>query len=182
MQEVTSHIHDTRPELCLPPKTNSPLLKYDGQVAVGRLQRSSIHSYACSLVRNQLSWWGLQSSLHLYVAHVHYGSHYNVRLYQWPPDRHTLTPEEQCGWQNMVAPLHSAAGVAFYSWGLPQSVYCSCCCLPPRTNPPFTGASAAAPCVERPHRPACIWLQGRQQLLLHHLLLLLLLLYMLPDS
>jgi hypothetical protein len=40
---------------------------------------SGIPSYACSLVQSELSWWGLKSSLHLHVAHMHYGSHYSVR-------------------------------------------------------------------------------------------------------
>jgi hypothetical protein len=40
---------------------------------------SSIHSYACSLVHSELSCRGLKSSLHLHVAHTHYGSHYSVR-------------------------------------------------------------------------------------------------------
>jgi hypothetical protein len=45
----------------------------------GRLD-SSIHSYACSLVHSELSWWGLQSSLHSHVAHFRAsgGSHYSV--------------------------------------------------------------------------------------------------------
>jgi hypothetical protein len=34
----------------------------------GLLHRSSgIHSYACSLVHTERSWWGLESSLHLHV-------------------------------------------------------------------------------------------------------------------
>jgi hypothetical protein len=43
----------------------------------GRLDSSNssgMHSYACSLVHSELSWWGLKSSLHLHVAHIHYGS------------------------------------------------------------------------------------------------------------
>jgi uncharacterized membrane protein len=40
---------------------------------------SGIYSYACSLVHSELSWWGLKSSLHLHVAHMHYRSHYSVR-------------------------------------------------------------------------------------------------------
>jgi hypothetical protein len=38
-----------------------------------------IYSYACSLVRSELSWWGLKSSLQSHVAHTHYGSHYSFR-------------------------------------------------------------------------------------------------------
>jgi hypothetical protein len=30
------------------------------------------------LVHSELSWWGLKSSLHLRVAHMHYCSHYSV--------------------------------------------------------------------------------------------------------
>jgi hypothetical protein len=46
----------------------------------GRLDVSSsggIYSYVCSLVHSELSWWGLKSSLHLHLAHTHYGSHYS---------------------------------------------------------------------------------------------------------
>jgi hypothetical protein len=43
------------------------------------LSSSGIYSYTCSLVHSELSWWGLKSSLHLQVAHTHYGSHYSVR-------------------------------------------------------------------------------------------------------
>jgi hypothetical protein len=42
---------------------------------------SGIHSYARSLVHSELSWWGLKSSLHLPVAHTHYGSQYNNRSF-----------------------------------------------------------------------------------------------------
>jgi hypothetical protein len=45
----------------------------------GRLDSSSNHSYACSLVHSELSWRGLKSSLHLHGAHMHCGSHYSVR-------------------------------------------------------------------------------------------------------
>jgi hypothetical protein len=31
---------------------------------------SGIHSYACSLVHSELSWWELCGSLHLHVAHT----------------------------------------------------------------------------------------------------------------
>jgi hypothetical protein len=44
----------------------------------GQLDSSSIHSYACSLVHSELSWWGLKSSLQLHIAHMHCGSHYSV--------------------------------------------------------------------------------------------------------
>jgi hypothetical protein len=49
----------------------------------GRLDSSSngIYSYACSLVHSEQSWWGLKSSLHLHVAHTHYGSHYSFRYF-----------------------------------------------------------------------------------------------------
>jgi hypothetical protein len=30
---------------------------------------SSIHSYACSLVHSELSWWGLESSWH-FMSHI----------------------------------------------------------------------------------------------------------------
>jgi hypothetical protein len=32
---------------------------------------SSIHSYVCSLVHSELRWWGLNSSMHLQVPHMH---------------------------------------------------------------------------------------------------------------
>jgi hypothetical protein len=35
----------------------------------------------CSLVHSELSCWGLISSLHLHVAHTHYGSHYSFRYF-----------------------------------------------------------------------------------------------------
>jgi hypothetical protein len=48
----------------------------------GRRDSSSsgggVHSYACSLVQSELSWWGLESSFHLHVAHMHCGSHYSI--------------------------------------------------------------------------------------------------------
>jgi hypothetical protein len=44
----------------------------------GQLDSSSIHSYACSLVHSELSWWGLKSSLQSHIAHMHCGSHYSV--------------------------------------------------------------------------------------------------------
>jgi hypothetical protein len=45
------------------------------------LASSSNHSYDCSLVHSELSWWGLKRSLHLqlHVAHMHHCSHYSVR-------------------------------------------------------------------------------------------------------
>jgi hypothetical protein len=39
------------------------------------LDSSTIHSYACSLVHSELSWWG---SLHLHVTYLHYCSHSSV--------------------------------------------------------------------------------------------------------
>jgi hypothetical protein len=47
----------------------------------GQLDSSSSSDiYAC-LVYSELSWWGLKSSLHLHVAHTHYGSHYRFRFF-----------------------------------------------------------------------------------------------------
>jgi hypothetical protein len=63
----------------------------------GRLDSSSsgIHSFACSLVHSELSWWGVKSSLHLHVAHMHYCSHYSVRS---PTARQLVTSERGvCG-------------------------------------------------------------------------------------
>jgi hypothetical protein len=48
---------------------------------------NSTHGYAFSLVHNELSWWGLKSSLHLHIAHMHCGSHYSVRS---PSSYHAL--------------------------------------------------------------------------------------------
>jgi hypothetical protein len=59
----------------------------------GRLDSSSSGNYSCacsvdsSLVHSELSWWRLKSSLHLHVAHTHYGSHdssrYCMKRYTW---------------------------------------------------------------------------------------------------
>jgi hypothetical protein len=54
-------------------------------------QVSGIHSYAC-LGHSKLSWWGLRSSLHLHVAHMHYRSHYSVKS----PDQQVSTPFDSC--------------------------------------------------------------------------------------
>jgi hypothetical protein len=59
-------------------------MRWHIQSGFGRLDSSSssgIYSYACSLVHSELSWWGLKSSLHLRVAHTHYGSHYSFRYF-----------------------------------------------------------------------------------------------------
>jgi hypothetical protein len=48
----------------------------------GRLDSSSscIYSYACSLIHLELSWAGVNSSLHLYVAHMLNCSHYALDI------------------------------------------------------------------------------------------------------
>jgi hypothetical protein len=40
------------------------------------MHSSGIHSYACSLVHSELSWWGLKSSMHSHVARLHHCSHH----------------------------------------------------------------------------------------------------------
>jgi hypothetical protein len=48
--------------------THKQKQRYRYTVQAGQKRRRH-HSYACSLVYSDLSWWGLKRSLHLHVAH-----------------------------------------------------------------------------------------------------------------
>jgi hypothetical protein len=82
---INSIIKKTYPESLSTSSTNSLCVLLNDihscNVKLGhRWHSSSIHSFACSLVHSELHCWGLNSSTHLHVAHMHNCSHYSVHL------------------------------------------------------------------------------------------------------
>jgi hypothetical protein len=100
------------------------------------------YGYACGLVHSELSWWGLKSSLHLHVAHTHYGSHYSFKYFI------KLAPKRECADRRSHAfGYNSSAPLTAQSTSRAKLALCLCNTLSTCTPAPAQWPAATDPAV-----------------------------------